>query len=246
MRHACTVLLLLSSALSPVGCADDKRGETTEGAPATEVLRCESLCDVDADCRLGGEDLGFRCLDGVCGYPPCTSDAQCVAELSNWRRPCAVKGDCAAEETCIDVGGGDGRCALAPGALQCGDFGLSEMMRPAFVGGEARTVCGNPQAICAAGECVAPCTSDDTCAPEMGHPHCDLQARACVCESDQECVAAAVPGFAACLDGRCGCRTDADCKGGTNVDVCYAGVCGCSSDQACTSPVFDAAPLACR
>lgn len=246
MRRACTVLFLLSFAPSAAGCGDDKKGETTEGAMTIEVMRCESLCDADADCRLGGEDLGFRCRAGVCAYPPCTSDAPCVAELSNWRRPCKAGAECAAEEVCIDVGGGDGRCALAPGAFQCAEFGLSEVTRPALMGGAARTVCGNPDARCRQGECVAPCKGDDSCAPEMGHPHCDPASHACVCASDEECVAAGVPGYAACMSGRCGCRFDADCQGGTNVDACYAGVCGCSADAACTTPVFDGAALSCR
>jgi hypothetical protein len=246
MRRACTVLLLVSVAPWFAGCGDDKRGESTEGAMTAEVTRCESLCGADVDCRLGGQDLGFRCRDGLCAYPPCSTDAHCVAELSNWRRPCAQGSECAAEEACIDVGGGDGRCALAPGSFMCAEFGLVEVVRPTLGGGAGRTVCGNPEARCVRGECEAPCASDDACAPAMGHPHCDPATRACVCASDQECVAAGVPGYAACTRGRCGCRADADCEGGTNVDACYAGACGCSADRACTTPVFDHATLACR
>lgn len=218
-------------------------GATTGPAP---LLRCEPLCTADAQCLIGGQDKGFRCLDGRCVYPPCTSDERCVADLSGWMTACTDDKGCQAEERCIDAGAGEGRCALRPGTFACADFGLQELMRPALAGGEQVVVCGNPDAVCQAGECAAPCASDDACAPEMGHPRCDAASGRCVCETDQDCLASKLPGFVACEGGRCGCRADADCQGGANVDACYAGACGCASDQVCTVNYFDGATLVCQ
>lgn len=227
--------------------AGSETGEPTGGATTGEpaLMRCEPLCQGDDDCTIDGADMGFRCIEGRCAYPPCEDDARCVADLSNWKKPCAGDGECGAEERCIDIGGGAGRCALRPGTFACADFGLQELMRPALAGGEQVVVCGNPDAVCEAGECRAPCAGDEACAPEMGHPTCEPGSGRCVCTSDQDCVDSKLPGFVACEGGRCGCRTDADCEGGANVDACYAGACGCASDQTCTVDYFDAATLVC-
>jgi hypothetical protein len=258
-RRALVLLFALLGAGCPPGqpmtTADGTTGTTgtTGGASETgeptggaALMRCEPLCDADAECRIGGEDMGFRCLEGRCVYPPCTDAEGCVADLSGWRKPCAADGECEPVEGCIDIGGGAGRCALRPGMFACADFGLQEVMRPAIAGGEPVVVCGNPNAVCEAGECRAPCTADDGCAAEMGHPTCEVASGRCVCKSDQDCAGAMVPGFVACADGRCGCRTDSDCEGGPNVDACYGGACGCASDEACTVKYFDGAALACQ
>lgn len=226
----------------PTGGTGSETGEPTGGA---ELMRCEALCEGDDDCLIAGDDTGFRCLAGRCVYPSCTDAEGCVADLSGWKKPCAGDGECQAVEGCIDVGGGVGRCALRPGMFACADFGLQELMRPAIGGGEL-VVCGNPSAVCEAGECRSPCTGDDSCAAELGHPTCETASGRCVCTSDQDCADAMVPGFVACEGGRCGCRTDDDCKGGNNVDACYEGACGCASDRACTVNFFDGGMLACQ
>lgn len=254
---------VLLFALLGMGCPPGQKGttaaETTEGTTGAStggstgeptggavLMRCEPLCDGDDDCTIDGADMGFRCLAGRCAYPPCTGDAGCVADLSGWKNPCAGDGECQAVEGCIDVGGGVGRCALRPGTFACADFGLQEVMRPAIAGGAQVVVCGNPNAVCEAGECRAPCAADDGCAAEMGHPTCEVASGRCVCTSDKDCTSAMVPGFVACLEGRCGCRTDADCEGGPNVDACYGGACGCASEEVCTVEFFDGAALACQ
>lgn len=234
-------------ATETTGSTGSTTGPTGGATTSTDMLmRCEPLCEADEQCLIDGADTGFRCLQGRCVYPPCTDDAGCVADLSGWKTACAGDDGCGGEERCIDAGGGQGRCALRPGTFACAEFGLQELMRPALAGGEQVVVCGNPDAVCEAGECVAPCKGDDACMPEMGHPTCDTASGRCVCTSDQDCAASKVPGFAACEDGRCGCRTDADCEGGPNVDACYAGACGCASDRTCTVNYFDGAQLACR
>lgn len=210
-----------------------------------EAKRCESRCEGDRDCLVGGSDLGFRCLDGLCLFPPCTGDAQCLAELSGWKAECAAQAGCASGEACVEVDGA-GRCALTPGQFACADFGLVELQRPSIEGGRPVTVCGQASASCVAGECTSPCAGDESCPPQMGHPSCEPESGRCVCQTDQDCLNSGLPGFAQCINGVCGCASDSDCAGGQNVDTCYAGVCGCSSDEACMVMVFDGAPLSCE
>jgi hypothetical protein len=220
----------------------------TSGEPTTagaEAKRCQSQCDNDRDCRVGGGDLGFRCIDGLCLYPDCTSDAQCLAELSGWKNPCAGPSDCAAEEACVLVAD-VGRCALTPGTFACADFGLVERTLPAFDGGPDVTVCGQAAATCEAGACQSPCGGDEGCQAQTGHPVCDVPSGECVCQIDQDCLDSGLPGYVQCVAGRCGCAIDSDCADGQNVDTCYAGVCGCAADTTCTVTIFDGAPLVCQ
>ncbi|WP_170136066.1 hypothetical protein [Nannocystis exedens] len=218
-------------------------GESTTGGG--EAKRCQSQCDNDRDCRIDGGDLGFRCIDGLCLFPPCTSDAQCLAELSGWKTPCAGPGECAAEEACVLVADA-GRCALTPATFACADFGLVEQTLPLFEGRGEATVCGQAAATCEAGACQSPCAGDEACLPQTGHPVCDVPSGACVCQIDQDCLDSGLPGYVQCVAGRCGCAVDSDCAGGQNVDTCYAGACGCSADATCTVAVFDGAPLVCQ
>lgn len=230
---------MTTSSTTSTSTGDDP---TTAGP---EAKRCQSHCESDRDCRVDGGDLGFRCVDGLCVFPACTGDAQCVAELSGWQTPCAAQGECAAEEACVAVDG-QGRCALMPGLFACVDFGLAELMRPPIEGGAEVTVCGQAAAVCVAGECTTPCTGDDTCPSMLGHPSCEAMTGQCVCQTDQDCLDSGLPGYTRCFAGRCGCAEDSDCAGGKNVDTCYAGACGCSADAACNEPVFDGATLACE
>lgn len=258
-----TDLALLSTlAVAPIACGDaggDASAGSSTAAPSTSDTtddptggepgpqHCEPTCEADADCTLGGDDIGFRCVDGVCGLPPCSDDAACVALLSGWSTACAAQAGCEAGQVCVEVAAADGRCAAAPGPLfTCADFGLEEVMRPTIEGDANAVVCGMPDAACVADECVAPCKSDAACPASLGAPHCDVATGQCTCTSDAECQATMQPGLVACVDGRCGCTVDADCVGGTNVDTCYAGVCGCAGAASCTDAVFDGATQVCR
>lgn len=217
--------------------------EPTTGDP--QAKRCESRCDNDRECLIGGDDLGFRCIDGLCRFPACTSDAQCLAALSGWQTPCTTTTDCMAGEACVTVAD-EGRCALQPGTFACADFGLVELVLPLFGSEREVTVCGQASATCEAGVCQSPCTGDAACPVQLGHPFCDAPSGQCVCQIDQDCLDSGLPGYVQCVAGRCGCAVDSDCAGGKNVDTCYEGVCGCSSDATCTAMVFDAAPLSCQ
>jgi hypothetical protein len=232
-----------STATSPTSTAASMTDPATTGG--AEPTRCESHCESDSDCTLNGQDQGFRCIEGLCVYPACTSDAQCVADLSGWKTPCTDQAGCAGGEACVDVDGA-GLCALEPGMFACADFGLVELMRPTIEGDATATVCGQAAVSCDDGECFAPCAGEASCPPQLGHPFCNEVSGLCECQIDQDCLDSQLAGFVLCVDGRCACGSDADCAGGQNVDTCFAGACGCSSDATCTAMVFDGAAMMCQ
>jgi hypothetical protein len=191
-------------------------------------------------------DIGFRCITGVCRPPPCSDDAACILTLGGWTSPCTEQAACSEGHACVDVGGGEGRCATTPSMdLQCIDLGLDERMLPAIEGDMNLTVCGVTTASCDAGTCRSPCTSDATCPAQLGHPTCEQATGECICTKDRDCQDTMKPGLIACLDGRCGCRSDMDCTGGTNVDTCIAGACGCSETATCSVQIYDGAVQVC-
>jgi len=230
-----------TTAVTPTGTTGSTRADppTTTGTPGG-LMRCTPTCTADADCTLGGMDIGFTCVDGVCGLPPCADDLGCQLLFSGWSEPCTKTAECTMGAACIDIGAGEGRCATQPGRIfKCADFGLVDLMKPALADGVTLVVCGNIDATCRDDACFDPCQSDAECSAEQGTPHCQQDTGECTCTADNECQATMQPGFNACTDGRCGCSSDVDCAGGTNVDICVAGSCACSSTAACTDPVFD-------
>ncbi len=225
-----------TQATEPTTGGTGTTAETT-GDP-TELLRCKPTCTVDSDCLIDAMDIGFTCVAGECGLPPCLDDLGCQRTLSGWSEPCTSDRECFMGEACIAVGN-EGLCATQPGrAFACADLGLVEIVMPAVAGGDV-TVCGNIDATCTAGACVSPCKTDADCPVERGTPHCQADTGQCTCASDDECQTTGQPGFTVCLAGTCGCSSDADCAGGTNVDTCVAGSCGCSTNATCTDPIFD-------
>ncbi|MFY0535110.1 hypothetical protein [Nannocystis pusilla] len=241
-----------SSTTAPTGGPTSTETGPTSGSTGTETTtagpeakRCQSQCDNDRDCRIGGGDLGFRCIDGLCLFPPCTSDAQCLAELSGWKTPCAGPGDCAAQEACVLVADA-GRCALTPGTFACADFGLVEQTLPLFAGGREVTVCGQAAATCEAGACQSPCAGTRPVCPRRGIRCATCRQVSACARSIRTASISNLPGYVQCIAGRCGCAVDSDCTGGQNVDTCYAGVCGCVADSTCTMTVFDGASLSCQ
>ena len=215
---------------------DDPTTGTTADPPG--LKRCQPTCSADSDCLLGGVDIGFVCVDGQCGLPPCLDDLACQYIFGGWTDPCAATRDCAPGEACLAIDDG-GLCAtVATPKFTCADLGLVAITRPAVEGRDV-TVCGNLDATCTDQRCVSPCKTDADCPPELGAPHCQTATGQCICAADDDCLAALQPGFRVCLAGVCGCSSDVDCAGGANVDTCLAGACGCSSTAACTRPIFD-------
>jgi len=234
------------STSASTGASDTSDTGTTPTTGEPEALqRCRPTCTADSDCNIGGMDIGFRCITGICRPPPCSDDAACILTLSGWTLPCTDQAACGEGRACVDVGG-EGRCATTPSmALQCIDLGLDEQTLPTIAGDMNVTVCGVTTASCDAGTCSAPCTSDAACPVQLGHPTCEQATGACICTEDRDCQDTMKPGLIACIAGRCGCRYDMDCTGGTNVDTCFAGACGCSSTATCSTPIYDAAVQVC-
>ena len=231
-----------ATTVTPTGPTSESSPTTSDATTGTPggLMRCTPTCTADADCTLEGMAIGFACVEGACGLPPCVDDIGCQLFFSGWSEPCTKTAECFMGEACIDIGGGEGRCATQPGrSFKCADFGLIDLMKPALEGGALIVVCGDTDAVCKDDACLRPCQTDEDCSADQGTPHCQPDMGQCTCTTDTECQATLQPGFNACIDGRCGCSSDADCASGTNVDVCVAGSCGCSSTAACTDPIFD-------
>lgn len=218
--------------------------EPTTGG-ADKGLFCEETCKVDTDCQIGGDNFFHECKDGVCATTGCVTAADCVVSESLWNEECAAQADCT-DATCIDIGGGVGRCAPTPADLMgCADFGYEEAMYPPIEGGEQVVVCAQLDYECRDGACFNPCETDDDCFLIL-MPRCDKATGMCVCTSDADCAPGFVFGVSVCLDGRCGCASDTDCAE-LDLDRCYEGTCGCSSTAACPpDKVFDGSTIVCQ
>lgn len=273
------VFTLLAALSGLAGCgrggdADTTPTETagtdaTTGTP-TPGLFCVEHCADDSDCTIEGSALGYVCKHSRCEPGPCTSDAQCFALSTSWTEPCKSQADCRGEP-CVDIGGGDGRCASAPSALFPCSATLAdvEVLLPPIEGGAPVTVCAATERTCTVetGVCEARCSGDADCL-YLYAPICDLDARRCGCATDADCQAHDRPDFGSCNAGSCGCSSDADCRQsvlGTHCgstgrcgcasdtdcpdvdgrDTCYDGLCGCASATACTAR-FDGTNLACE
>ena len=185
---------------------------------------CEEQCEVAMDCVRLDVDAPYTCLDGRCvdagGKKSCSSDGQCQAAQSGWDLPCDLPMDCPCdgqmaceyEERCIDIGGGEGRCAsLVMEGAPCVD-GLAVTQMPLLDIPGSVTVCGSVLFACDQGGCRDFCYDDEGCAKKMpGHPVCVAQTGVCACTSDAQCEASGLPGRVVCRDGRCGCADDGDC-----------------------------------
>ena len=266
MRLASTILVMTLGFALDLACHNDgdsssssasSTGSTTQasetaatttpttGDPGDALQRCRPTCMADADCNIDGQDIGYRCVTGICRPPPCSDDAACVATLGGWTEPCANQLACPEGKVCIAVAG-EGRCAITPSIdLQCIDLGLDELTQPTIEGDKNVTVCGVTMASCVAGECRAPCTSDAACPAQLGHPSCEPSTGECICTADSDCQNTMKPGLIVCIAGRCGCSSDMDCTGGTNVDTCYAGACGCASTATCSTQIYNNATQIC-
>jgi hypothetical protein len=225
----------------------------------------------DEDCKVGGIDLGYTCVDSTCTTPGCESDSQCQAMFSGWTE-CTVQADCTVPgQLCVDAGGPTGYCAFTPSDIvPCETLGQEEVEYPPYEGGEPQPVCANTSASCDAETmaCVSKCKADADC-QSAAYPICDVESGACECGTDEDCLSGGIPGQTKCTDGFCGCGSDDDCAGNpggskctafgtcgcasdaectalTNSDTCYDGLCGCSSDAICTMPVFDGTQSSCK
>lgn len=193
--------------------------ETTTDGSAVEG-RCQHRCISDADCLVEGM-AGQSCVLGTCIDPnapaACTSDGQCVAELSGWSdgMPCDSSAECLdAPARCIGVGG-QGYCVDVPGPGECRAAGL-DPIEVVDVEGRTADVCGYADALCGEnGACRLPCGSDRDCGTPRA-PVCDLVTGRCGCATDQHCLDASAGDV--CLEGSCLCTSAAACEGAAPYD----------------------------
>ena len=147
----------------------------------------------------------------------CTSDGQCVAELSHWGdgAPCSLPAECIDSEACIGVSG-RGHCVPREPTEGCERVGLDPIPL-VDVQGERVVVCGRADASCGDdGLCAAPCQGDDDCATTPATPLCDTSSGRCRCDADEQCREGGAGDR--CVGGRCGCTDDSACEGPSPVD----------------------------
>lgn len=177
------------------------------GGGLLNVSICRYRCRDDADCAIGGMDLGYTCIAESCRLA-CTEDADCLATISGWHaRPCESDDDCGGDQ-CMDLGNGFGGCAPAASET-CGD---DQTLIDAFdIDGERRAVCAADHLECGySGRCQA-CGPDcelEGCAEGFKCDYVGL----CGCETDESCVNAGIGDVCSPL-GRCfwTCATPEDC-----------------------------------
>jgi hypothetical protein len=223
----------------------DPSGDPSGDPPSGSY--CQETCQDDGDCLVAGQDSGYTCDQGHCAggvSGNCGDDYDCQVLLSGWQMPCFGQTDCP-NQFCIDIGGGDGRCAYGPNDfIQCEALMQSEIEMPAIEGGTI-TVCANVDYSCIDSYCQKLCQGDGDCLTP-GLPHCNVGTGRCECTSDADCASYPVAGFTSCQTTFCGCGSDDACLeyGG---DVCNGdGLCGCSSVEACTTKVFDGTQQVCE
>ncbi|MCB9570382.1 MAG: hypothetical protein H6710_24750 [Myxococcales bacterium] len=224
--------------------ASSSSGET---AGPFDGAHCQEACENDDDCAVNGLDVGFSCVDKRCqsGDSGCTYNGECVALYSGWAVQCESQDQCVGQ-VCVDIGGGEGRCATAPTDLvKCEALLLQETTYPPIEGGDPIAVCAQTAAICEDGSCAFACSDDAQCTSPSA-PVCNTESGDCECATDDHC--ADVPGASICSAGQCRCASDADCEGVDNADVCLEdGSCGCSSADVCTSgTAFDGTSYVCE
>lgn len=254
-----------TTAETPTSGDPDTGSTGTPPDPGPPV--CQEACGSDADCFKFGVDNGDACVRDRCG-PGCSDDTQCVVKFSYWAVDCGGPDNCP-NQACVDVGGGQGKCAQVPSdQLSCADLEQSEVMFP-LVGGGSALVCANTLYKCDGGLCDSQCTSDAEClTPGLGK--CDLATGKCACVDDAGCMAAnfSTPkcsplGFCGCgsddnctgsvntptctPEAFCGCETDAQCVASQLGDTCTEGRCGCSAASACMgTKLYDGTEFVCE
>jgi hypothetical protein len=216
------------------------------GPDAAAARMCVERCEDDDDCRVGdAANSGFVCRSNRCVSTQLhctTSDAECIPGASNWTVACPA-GTCPGPIlTCIDIGGGVGRCAIPEGSAACAAQKAVFPM-PRFGDGGMVNVCGDNTKRCdtATKTCRAGCNVDNDCPPGSG---CNTTTHLCGCRNDTQCTGR--PGVSACNEdtGLCECTQHSDCDA-VEGDVCVNGQCGCSGISAC-SKFFDGTTETCE
>lgn len=236
-----------STTATPPTTTEDPTADPT-GAGSGQF--CQEACAGDADCMIGGVDMGFTCQDSRCisDAGKCSTDTQCNAVFSGWVMDCAAQADCTMGYACVDIGEGVGKCAITPNDfVTCETLTMEELMLDAIEGGMQLTVCGKTGAKCDNEICTDPCEANTDCPANGGHPVCNVGTGRCECGSDEDCAVIGMPQFATCNSGVCGCAQDTDCVGTMYSDKCFEGSCGCSTVDVCMNDsAFDGTTKVCE
>jgi len=240
-----------SPTTTPPTTTEDPTADPTEDPTAGGSGQyCQEACAGDADCMIGGVDMGYTCQDSRCvnAASKCSADTQCNALFSGWVMDCVAQADCMMGYACVDIGEGVGKCAITPNDfVMCETLTMEELMLDAIEGGMQLTVCGKTGAKCDNEVCIDPCEANTDCPAQGGHPVCNVDSGRCECGADADCAAIGAPQFATCNNGVCGCAQDTDCAGTMYSDKCFEGSCGCSTVDVCTNAdVFDGTMKVCE
>lgn len=237
-----------TTAPTTMGPTTNTTEDTTTGGPAGQY--CQEACVGDADCMIGGVDMGWTCQDSRCTTDAgkCSTDTQCNALFSGWATDCAAQADCQMGFACVDIGEGMGKCAVTPSDfLMCETLMMEELQVPAIEGGMDIAVCGKTGAKCDNEVCTDPCESNAECPAQGGHPMCNAGTGKCECTSNEDCAATGLGYLTTCNNGVCGCGSDADCVTTMGSDKCFEGVCGCSTVDVCPAEnAFDGTTKVCE
>jgi hypothetical protein len=239
------------SAGSDAAAESGNDGDTgTDGGDAGVAKQCVEECSHDDDCAIPGSDAGtsnYVCREKRCADPLeyCAADADCLAFGSQWKQACDAGNPCPqAQQVCVNIGGGQGRCARRAwlpdagpdGGSQCNFIVPDLISIPALDDSGAVEVCGhksNSSCNLETKVCYLRCESSDECVFPGAGSSCDTLTGRCRCVKDGDCNA---PGVSKCnlTTGRCECASDDDCKAVTEHKACVSGQCGCSNASACT------------
>ena len=237
-KFALGILLAVPLALSFSACGDDGNGGGGE-------TFCLHQCSSDADCTINGMDVDLSCVDSRCTgeVEGCTTNDECVAQLSGWMTECTSGGsECMPGQICIEAG----LCAIeSSDVVSCTDLMLDDI-ETNDIDGAAVTVCGQASAECSEGACRVPCQSDDDCTADFA-PVCNTATGNCECGTDEHCATTGNAATSVCNAGVCGCGSDQNCVDGDAGDRCFSGTCGCSNDDVCdgTPNNFDGGSITC-
>lgn len=224
------------------GHHSDAGSQSDAGTQTGNGSICQEVCTQDADCFVGGSDVGLSCSEGRCRRldPACVNDALCTAQGSNWGiTSCTDDSQCTGlspAARCVDLDGtGPGTAGGCAEDATNGCQFRTEVTAVAIGGGNIQ-VCGTLH-LCnsTTSKCDrAPCADNSDCSGLFDK--CDVARGKCVvCFVDADCAGGA---FTKCTPtGICGCAGDSQCTG-TFTKCSATGQCGCAGDSQCANSLL--------
>jgi hypothetical protein len=227
-------------AAGSAGSAGASGGSAGSGPDAAAFGVCKETCTTSADCGTGNVCQLGACHAANTFSEKCSADADCIAEASAWTVPCTSTANCSANFVCVDTGGGVGKCAALSSAPFC-VIQPATFDMPKIDGTGNIEVCGdNAGLLChpVKKTCETPCAA---AIPDcVAHP----SLKACVngfcgCGSNANCAS----GYCDTATGICGCDASTDCP--SSNPTCSGNKCGCNGVGECTKQ-FTGTTLSCN